>query len=141
MSEKPEDKPEGEPKNGAVVDIGALLNMGDVGAAGTVAIIESMLGEKPSFGKAAIATAISALSRIITSNFQNIATLGNNIKNKETKDEFVVMVLNALYAYAKNKSVAKQICIGVSADVLSDRGLQMLGLEAKKPFFKSEEKQ
>lgn len=121
----------------ATIDIGAILNWGDVFSAATVSGIEYALGEKPSGSKAMTAVAISSISRIITQNFTTLSSLGGNITEKESKDAFVVALINGLVAMGMRKSVAKQVAIGVAGDVLSDRTLYMLGLDSKKSLFQS----
>jgi hypothetical protein len=119
------------------IDIGAILNWGDLFSAATVSGIEYALGEKPTGSKAATAVAISSISRIITTNFTTLSSLGGNITEKESKDAFVVALINGLVAMGMKKSVAKQVAIGVAGDVLSDRTLFMLGLDPKKSLFQS----
>lgn len=119
------------------IDIGAILNWGDIFSAATVSGIEYALGEKPSGSKAATAVAISSISRIITQNFTTLSSLGGNITEKESKDAFVVALINGLVAMGMRKSVAKQVAIGVAGDVLSDRTLTMLGLDPKKSLFQA----
>ena len=119
------------------IDVSTLLNLGDVGAAATVSLIEYALGERVTFSKALTATAISAVSRIITQNFTTLSSAGGNITEDTTKDAFIVALINALVAYGMKRSVAKTVAIGVAADVLSDRIITMISLDPKSSLFKS----
>ena len=112
-----------------------LLNWGDLFSAATVSAIEYPIGEKPTGTKAATAVAISSISRIITQNFTTFSSLSGNITDEATKDAFIVALVNGLVAMGQKKSVAKQIAIGVSGDVLGDRALIMMNVDPKKSLF------
>jgi hypothetical protein len=133
------DKPEAaNGKKTGSLDVSNLLNWGDLFSAATVSGIEFALGEKPTGTKAATAVAISVVSRIITSNFTTLSSLGGNIESAETKDAFVVALINGLVAMGMKKSPAKQIAIGVAGDVLSDRMMNMINDDmATKSIFQS----
>ena len=126
---------------GGTLDVSNLLVWGDLGAAAAVAAIEAALGKKPTWSEAAIATAISVVSRIVTSNFTNFSSLGGNIESEETKDAFIVALTNALVAMSMKRSVARAIAVGVAADVLSDRVLDMVKTDlSKQAIFKGKDK-
>jgi hypothetical protein len=117
------------------LDVSDLLNLGDIFSAATVSGIEYALGDKPSYYKAVKAVIISSVSRVITSNFTNVSSLGGNITDPITKDAFVVALINGLVAAGMQKSVARCVAVGVAGDVLSDRVLDMLGMDSKKSLF------
>ena len=120
------------------LDVSNLLNWGDLFSAGTVSLIEYSLGEKPTGTKAATTVAISVISRIVTSNFTTLSSLGGNITDETTKDAFVVALINGLVAMGMKKSPAKQIAISVAGDVLSDRVLNMISDDmASRSIFQS----
>ena len=126
--------PEGQPQTGSV-NLGSLLNYGDLMSALTTSAIEYSLGEKPTGTKAATAVAISSISRIITQNFTTFSSLSGNITDEATKDAFIVALVNGLVAMGQKRSVTKQIAIGVSGDVLGDRALIMMNVDPKKSLF------
>jgi len=119
------------------IELGDLLNFGDVFSAATVSLIEWSLGEKVTGTKAATAVAISVISRVISQNFTTISSLGGNIEDEATKDAFIVALINGLVAMGMKRSVAKQVAVGVAGDVLSDRALTMLGVDPSKSLFNS----
>ena len=89
--------------------------------------------------KALTATAISAVSRIVTQNFTNLSSAGGNITEDSTKDAFIVAMINALVAYGMKKSVAKTVAIGVAGDVLADRLITMINMDPTSSLFKSKD--
>ena len=119
------------------IDISTLLNWGDLFSAATVSAIEYALGEKVTGTKAATAVAVSVVARVISTNFTTVSSLGGNIVEPETKDAFIVALLNAFIAMGMKRSVAKQVAIGVAGDVLSDRFLTMISMKPNQSVFKA----
>ena len=119
------------------VDMSQLLNWGDIFSAATVSAIEYSLGTKPTASSAGIAVAISSLSRIISTNFEQLSSLGGNVTDELTKDMMIVAILNVLVATMQKKNATKALVVGTAGDVLSDRALIMLGIDPAKSLFQS----
>ena len=98
------------------------------------------LGTQPTITKSVRAFLISAISRLVTTQFPKFATANGEITDPTTSNALIVMIFNGLVAYGmKDRNIARSIAIGVSADVLSDRALSMLSLDPNKSLIGSKE--
>ena len=116
-----------------------LLVQGDIATAITRALLDAALGDKASFEKAGTATLISIVSRLLSKSFPDSSKLNGAIKEDETSNMFVVGVVNALVAWGMKRNIAKQVALGVVADVSGDRMLTMLDFSPNKSIFGSKD--
>lgn len=109
------------------IDLNSLVKYSDVLASGTGAFWGYTFNNTKQPGMYALqAGVISVLARLIREQvlMDKLSSL-----TPSGKDELVVGVLNALYAYSMKRPVLKSMISGISIDLLAEQIMQMLSIQ------------